>query len=42
MFASDLVPASASTAMIEKPQISVENKIFYQLICIQVIRFALR
>ena len=42
MFASDLVPASASIAMVDKQQMSVENKIFYQLICIQVIRFALR
>ena len=31
MFASDLVPASASTAMMEKQQISVENKIFTSL-----------
>ena len=42
MFASDSVPASAFTTMMEKQQISVENKIVYQLICIQVIRFKLR
>ena len=42
MFASDLVPVSAFSAMMEKQQVTVENKIFYQLICIQVIRFVLR
>ena len=42
MFASDSVPASAFTTMMEKQQISVENKIFYQVIYIQVIRFKLR
>ena len=31
MLASDSVPASASTAMVEKQQISVENKIFTSL-----------
>ena len=36
------LPRSAFTTMMEKQQISVENKIFYQVICIQIIRFTLR